>query len=228
VHDAVGLSRRDRELLHSLRVTERSLDHRQPLYREGEITTQCAVVHSGLLASHKIAADREQIVAFHVPGDFPDLQGLYAPVSDRFIISLGSSQVGLIAHSDLKGLIAASPALASIFWRETIVETTILREWICNAAARDALACIAHLVCELASRLDAIGLVSDDSFQLPLTQQDLANASGLSVVHVNRTLQELRRRRLLSWENRTVTLLNFDKLKHIAEFDPGYLAARRP
>lgn len=227
VDDAVGLSPKDRELLKSLRIAERSLEHREPLCREGEKISQCAVVRSGFLASYKIAADREQILAFHVPGDFPDLLTLYAPVSDHFIISLGQSRVGLIAHSDLKGLIAASPDLASIFWRETFIETTILREWVCNAAARDALASIAHLVCELASRLDAVGLVVDGSFHLPLTQQDLANATGLSVVHVNRTLQELRRRRLLSWESRTVVLRNLTELKRIAEFDPSYLSSRQ-
>ncbi|QQO24590.1 winged helix-turn-helix domain-containing protein [Bradyrhizobium diazoefficiens] len=120
------------------------------------------------------------------------------------------------------------PDLASVFWRETIIETTILREWICNAAARDALASIAHLICEVAARLEAVGLVSDGSFHLPLTQQDLANASGFSVVHVNRTLQELRKRHLVRWENRTVTVLDFEELKRIAEFDPDYLFARRP
>ncbi|MET4218688.1 CRP-like cAMP-binding protein [Bradyrhizobium sp. LB14.3] len=226
VNDAVGLSRSDRDRLRSLRVTERTLDHREPLSREGEIATQCAIVHDGFLASYKIASDREQIIAFHVPGDFPDLQAVYAPVLDRGIISIGPARVGLISHSELKRVISASPNLAGIFWRETIIETTILREWICNIAARDALASISHLICELASRLDAVGLVKDDSFHLPLTQQDLANASGFSVVHVNRTLQELRRRRLLSWESRTVTLMDFAELKRIAEFEPAYLQSR--
>lgn len=226
VHDAIGLSQDDRELLKSLRVTERTLDHREALCREGDTTTQCAIVHTGFLASYKIASDRDQILAFHVPGDFPDLQALYAPVSDHFIVSIGTSRVGLISHSDLKNLIAASPNLARIFWRETMNEATILREWVCNIAARDALASVAHLVCEVAVRLDAVGLVAEDSFHLPLTQQDLANASGLSVVHVNRTLQELRKRRVIQWENKTVTLLNFGELKRIGEFEPNYLHAR--
>ncbi|MCK1477007.1 Crp/Fnr family transcriptional regulator [Bradyrhizobium sp. 197] len=207
-------------------MTVRTLDHREALCREGDPATQCAVVHAGFLASYKIAADREQILAFHVPGDFPDLQALYAPVLDHGIISMGTSRVGLISHSDLKTLIAASPNLAGVFWRETVIETTILREWICNVAARDAVASIAHLICEIASRLDAVGMIAEDSFHLPLTQQDLANASGFSIVHVNRTLQELRKRRLIRWENKTVTLLNFDELKRIAEFEPDYLHAR--
>jgi CRP-like cAMP-binding protein len=212
--------------LQGLRVTERALDHREPLLQEGDTASQCAIVHAGFLASYKITSDREQIVAFHVPGDFPDLQTLYMPVSGQNVVSIGTSRVGLISHSDLKSVIAASQKLAGVFWRETIIEATILREWLCNIAARDALASIAHLVCEIASRLEAVGLVTDGSFQLPLTQQDLANASGISIVHVNRTLQDLRKRRLIGWEDRTVTLLDFEELKRIAEFEPGYLQGK--
>lgn len=223
VHDAVGLSPDDRELLKALRVTERTLEHREPLSREGDAATQCAVVHAGFLASSKIVFDREQILAFHVPGDFPDLQNLYVTDSDHGIISIGTSRVGLISHSEMKDMLAASPMLAGVFWRETMIEATILREWLCNVAARDALASIAHLICEIAIRMDAVGLVTDHSFQLPLTQQDLANATGISLVHVNRTLQELRKRRLFRWESRRVTLLDFEELKRIAQFEPDYL-----
>jgi CRP-like cAMP-binding protein len=204
-------------------VTERTLNHGEPLLREGDTASQCAIGRAGFLASYKITSDREQIVAFHVPGDFPDLQTLYMPVSSQNVVSIGSSRVGLISHSDLKSLIATSQKLASVFWRETIIEATILRDWLCNIAARDALSSIAHLVCEIASRMEAVGLVTDGSFHLHLTQQDLANASGISIVHVNRTLQDLRKRRLVRWENRTVTLLDFEGLKRIAQFEPGYL-----
>jgi CRP-like cAMP-binding protein len=223
VHDAVGISASDRELLKALRVTERRLDNRETLCREGDIATHCAIVHAGFLASYKSASDREQILAFHVPGDFLDLQTLYLPASDRSIISIGSSRVGLISHSDLRILLAASPKLASIFWRETMIETTILREWICNVAARDALASVAHLICEIAFRLEVVGLIKENSFHLPFTQQDIAKASGLSSVHVNRTLKEMRKRGLISLEQRTLTLLNFEELKGIAQFEPDYL-----
>ena len=223
VQDAVGLSQADREALRSLRVKQRELGHREPLWREGDAATQTAVVHSGFLASYKMSADREQILAFHVPGDFPDLQALYVPVFDHSITSIGPSVVGLISHADLKDLLVHSHSLASVFWRETILETIVLREWICNVAARDALASFAHLICEIASRLEAVGLVTGGSFSLPLTQQDVANALGLSVVHVNRTLQQLRKRHLISWAQRTITLLDLGELKRIAQFEPDYL-----
>lgn len=226
VREAIGLSPNDRDFLRALRVTERTLEHREALCREGDTAGKCAILHEGFLASYKIVSEREQIVAFHVPGDFPDLQTLYAPVSDHFIVSMGTSRVGLISHSDLKHLISASPNLARVFWRETMIEAKILREWICNAAARDALTAIAHLICEISFRLDSVGLVADQSFHVPLTQQDLANASGFSVVHANRTLQELRKRRLIAWENRTVILLDFEELKRVTEFETGYLQQR--
>ena len=226
VHDAVGISPSDRELLKALRVTERALDDREALCREGDTATECAIVHAGFLASCKSAPEREQILAFHVPGDFLDLQTLYLPASDRSIVSIGRSRVGLISHSDLRGLLAASPQLAGIFWRETIIEATVLREWICNVAARDALACIAHLFCEIAFRLEAVGMVTENSFHLPITQQDIANASGISTVHVNRTLQEMRKRGLIRLEHRTLTLLNVEELKRTAQFEPDYLHGR--
>jgi len=89
VHDAVGLSAADHELLRSLHVTQRQLEHRDPLCREGDAATHCAIVREGFLVSCKIVSDREQILAFHVPGDFPDLQSLYAPISDHSIVSIG-------------------------------------------------------------------------------------------------------------------------------------------
>jgi CRP-like cAMP-binding protein len=226
VHDTVGLSMADRQLLTSLRVKERKLDAREQLYRAGDATKQCAVVRTGFLASQKTVSDhREQILAFHAPGDFPDLQMLHLPALDHSIISVGTSDVGLVAHEDLKDLLAASPKLANVFWRETIIEATILREWVCNGA-RDALASVAHLICELAFRLDAVGLVKENNFYLPLTQEDIANATGISPVHANRVLQDLRRRRLISWERRTMTLLNFQELERIAVFEPEYLSRK--
>jgi CRP-like cAMP-binding protein len=226
IHDAVGISASDRELLKALRVMERTLDNRETLCREGDIATQCTIVHAGFLASYKSVSDRDQILAFHVPGDFLDLQTLYLPASDRSITSIGISRVGLISHSDLRSLLAASPKLASIFWRETIIETIILREWICNVAARDALASVAHLICEIAFRLEVVGMITENSFHFPLTQQDIANASGLSSVHVNRTLKEMRKRGLISLEQRTLTLSNFEELKRIAQFEPDYLQGK--
>jgi CRP-like cAMP-binding protein len=187
------------------------------------VSSQCTVLVSGFLARTKIVGDREQILAFHVPGDFPDLQTLHLPVLDHDLVSIGPSRVGLISHEHLKNILGASRTLTHVFWRETLVDAAMFREWVSRVTARDALGIIAHLICELAVRLQAVGLVQTGSFHVPFTQQDFASASGLSSVHVNRTMQELRRRGLLKWENKEISLLDFEGLERVAEFNPDYL-----
>jgi CRP-like cAMP-binding protein len=223
IREAIGLSPSDHEALRSLKVSERVLSNRELICREGDIATHCTIVLSGFVARYKIVRDREQILCFHVPGDFPDLQTLQLPVLDHNIVSIGPTRVGQVSHTQLQAILDASPKLAHAFWRETLKEAAIFREWVCNVAARDALGSIAHLICETATRLDVVGLVENDSFELPFTQQDIANATGMSVVHVNRTLQALRSRRLITWESRTLKLLDFEELKRIADFNPDYL-----
>jgi CRP-like cAMP-binding protein len=223
IKEAVGLSPSDHEALRSLRVTERTLGNRELLCREGDVATQCTIILSGFLTRYKIVGDREQILSIHLPGDFPDLQTLQLSVLDHSIISIGPLRVGQVSHSQLQGILDASPKLARVFWRETLKEAAIFREWVCNVAARDALGSIAHLICEIATRLDVVGLVENDSFQFPFTQQDIASATGISAVHVNRTLQLLRSRSLIAWESRTLRIFDFEELKRIADFNPDYL-----
>jgi CRP-like cAMP-binding protein len=223
IREAIGLSPSDHEALRSLRVSERVLGNRELICCEGDVATHCTIVLSGFVARYKVIGDREQILCFHVPGDFPDLQTLQLRVLDHNIVSIGPSRVGQVSHAQLQAILDASPKLAHAFWRETLREAAIFREWVCNVAARDALGNIAHLICETATRLDAVGLVENDSFQLPFTQQDIANATGMSVVHVNRTLQLLRSRGLITWEARKLELIDFEELKRIADFNPNYL-----
>ena len=228
IREAVGLSPSDHEALRSLNVIERELENRELLCREGDIATQCTILLSGFLARYKIIGDREQIISVHVPGDFPDLQTLQLHVFDHNIVSIGPSRIGQVSHAQLQGILDVSPSLAHAFWRESLIEAAIFREWVCNVAARDALGCITHLICELAARLDAVGLVDNHRFQLPLTQQAVANATGISTVHVNRMLQELRSRRLISWEGRTIELLDLKELKRLADFTGDYLYQHTP
>lgn len=223
IRDAVGLSADDHDALRSLRVSERNLENRELLCREGDIATHCTILLSGFLARYKSIGDREQIVSISVPGDFPDLQTIQLPLIDHNIVSIGPSRVGQVAHAELHGILDASPSLVRVFWRESLIEAAIFREWICNVATRDALGSIAHLICELAVRLDAVGLVKDGRFRHPFIQQDLANAAGISAVHVNRTLQELRSRGLILWEGGVVELIDFKELKRLADFRPDYL-----
>lgn len=142
---------------------------------------------------------------------------------DHDLRSAGPSTLAFVTHAFLIETLVKSPALMQAFWRETLVDAAIYREWVANLGSRAALPKLVHLLCELASRLEIVGLLDKDSFDLPLTQQDFADACGLSAVHVNRTIQELRRQKLIEWKGRVMHLLRRSELETIAEFDPAYL-----
>ena len=220
---AVGLSAADRALLGAVPKSIRSYPDRTVIEREADAPAHCFLIFEGFVIRQKVVGGRNQILAFYVPGDAPDLHTLHLPQMDHDLVSVGPTTVTQISHVALKEMLAQSLSLTHAFWRETLIDAAIYREWVANVGSRDALARVAHLICELASRLEIVGLVQDGSFNLPFTQANLADACSLSNVHLNRTLQELRRRRLIKWEGRTVTLLDREQLEQIAEFDPGYL-----
>lgn len=124
-------------------------------------------------------------------------------------------------------MLDATPKLTHAFWRETLIDAAIYRRWVANLGGHAAIAKVAHLICELLARLEVVSLAQDNRFQLPFTQKHVADACGLSIVHVNRTLQELRGRGLIAWEGGEVAVLNRDKLENIAEFVPDYLHLKR-
>jgi CRP-like cAMP-binding protein len=124
-------------------------------------------------------------------------------------------------------MLMVSPGLTNALWRETLIHAAIYREWVENIGSREALSRVAHLICELAARLEVVGLLDDDTFRFPCTQQDLADACGLSTVHINRTLQELRRKGLIEWRSHTVSLLKRKDLEAVGDFSSDYLHALR-
>lgn len=218
-----GLSESDRNLLANMPSTVRTFEDGECLFREGDIATRCSVLLSGFLFRQKIAGTRNQMLGFHVPGDLPDLQTLHLPLMDHDISSSGPATVAFVTHATLKDMLANSRSLTHIFWRETLVDAAIHREWIANLGARDAIVRVAHLICELAARLEVVGLVQQNAFHIPFTQKDMAEACGISTVHINRTLQDLRGRGLISWQAKTITLLNRRELEETADFLPNYL-----
>jgi CRP-like cAMP-binding protein len=220
---AVGLSEEDRGLLGSLPKVIRAFADGEPILRAGDRPHSCGLLVEGFAVRQQIVADTNQILALYVPGDAPDLHTLHIPVMDHELASAGGSTVAFISHADLRTALAASPSLTNALWRETLIDAAIYREWVASLGARDALGRVSHLLCELAFRLAAVGLVQDGAFELPFTQVDLADACGLSAVHVNRTLQELRHRELISWHGKTVVLLNRAELEAVADFDASYL-----
>lgn len=217
------LSESDRNALVNMPATIKALEDGQYLLREGDAARQCSFVLNGFLIRHKVAGSRSQILAFVVPGDMPDLQTLHLPRMDHDLSSVGEATVALVAHATLNDILANSPSLRHIFWREALIDAANYREWIANLGARDALSGVAHVICELAARLEVVGLVERGTFHLPFTQRNMADACGLSTVHINRTLQELRHRGLITWEGKTVTILKRKELERIGDFQPDYL-----
>lgn len=218
-----GLSDDERRQIAALPSTLRQVSDGETLLRQGEDTSRCVFVVSGFLYQARIVGDRSQILAFHVPGDMPCLHTLLVSPMDADLVGLGPSLVGYVAHSQLKQLLDGSIHLTRAFWRETLIDAAISRQWIARLGAQAALPKVAHLICELAARLEVVGLVKNGRFQMPMTQRHVADACGLSIVHVNRTIQELRGRRLIAWERSEIELLQPDELRALADFTPDYL-----
>lgn len=194
------------------------------LARQGDVTTQCCLLLDGFLYRQKQASDgRRQILSFYVPGDIPDLHSMYIGPMDHTLTSAGPAVVGLIPHEALLRNIALSSAFRSIVLREMLADAAIAREWLLNIGTRQAFARVAHILCEIAFRLQVVGLARDLAFQWPLSQAEMADACGISTVHANRVIQELRARDLVEWFGRSVTILNWDGLVSAADFVPGYL-----
>lgn len=230
-----ALGRRERlsdasvEALRNLTVRVRDFQANQDLVQAGSRPTESCVVISGFAArSQYLPNGGRQLDAVHMPGDFVDLHSLHLQEMDHSVTALGRCIAGFIPHNDLLVAMQSHPQLTWLFWQITVTDAAIARTWITCLGRRSAEQNMAHLVCELLVRLRAVGQVQDGVFQFPATQNDLADMLGLSTVHVNRTLQDLRAQRLLEWESQHVRVLDFDRLTEKAEFDPMYLAPGRP
>jgi CRP-like cAMP-binding protein len=201
---------------------------RQPAARDGERPTSCCLVLEGLMCRSKIVGDGgRQIMAFHTPGDIPDLQSLHLRTLDHTVEAVVRTEVAFIEHDDMRRALRASPHLSDIMWRDTLIDAAIFRSWITVMGRLNAHAHMAHLFCEVFSRMHAVGLTKGFSCKLPLTQVDLADAQGLSAVHVNRVLQELRAQKLFEFDGDVLTILDWDGLRKTGDFDPTYLHFRK-
>jgi CRP-like cAMP-binding protein len=218
------LSKREEEAIRALPLTVKEIGADQDIVRDGDRPSQCCVVVEGFLCRYKQLPDgTRQIHSIHVPGDMPDLQSLHLKVMDHGLSALTPSKIALIPHEALRQLTHEHPRLADALWRDTLVDAAIFREWIVNVGARDAYSRIAHLICEIFLKLRAVGLARGYTFSLPITQAELADATGLSTVHVNRSVMQLRGDRLITWERGQCTIENWDGLKKAAMFDSTYL-----
>jgi len=192
--------------------------------RRGEELHQSMLLLSGWLARAKdLPSGQRQMAELHVAGDFADLHSFTLKRLDHDVIALTPCRIAMVPHERLTGITERFPHLSRMFWLMTNIDAAIQREWTLSLGSRSALARMAHLFCEMNVRLAVAGLAQGDSYDFPLTQVELGECLGLTSVHVNRTLQELRRRGLLSLENRRVEIHDLAALKQVAEFDGLYL-----
>jgi CRP-like cAMP-binding protein len=218
------LSAEDERILRDLVVEHRQVAPDELLIRSGELLNHSMLLLDGwLVRSKDLPSGERQILEIHVPGDFADLHSFTLKRLDHDIFSITESIIGLVPHERLTQLTEQHPHLTRVYWLSTNLDAAIAREMALSLGQRSAISRMAHLFCELHLRLEIVGKTSDDTFEFPLTQRELSECLGLTVVHVNRTLQELRRRQIVEAENRHIRILDRPALENIAEFDPGYL-----
>ncbi|MCB8822496.1 Crp/Fnr family transcriptional regulator [Microvirga rosea] len=214
----------ERQALQNLPMQMATIKEDQDIVREGDRPSRSCLIVSGFACAYKMTAHgKRQIVSFTIAGDIPDLQSLHLKVLDSSVSTISRCSVGFIAHEDLRALCERYPRITAAFWRETLIDAAIFREWVVNVGRREGSSRMAHILCELIVRLKAVGLVEDDVCDLPITQGEFADALGFSPVHVNRVFQQLRAEGLILTQGTRLTIPDWDRLKMAAEFDPTYL-----
>jgi CRP-like cAMP-binding protein len=201
--------------------------HSPPAYlvREGEPPRRyCSFVISGLAIRQKLTTTGDrQIISIHLPGDFLDLQHLVLNYADHNVQALTRLETADIDRAALQDLVLARPAIGKAMWVDALVDASIFREWVLNVGQRDARARIAHLLCEFAVRMEAAGIPVKDGYELPMTQEQIGDAVGLTSVHVNRTLKSLASDGLIHRDKRALTYADWDALQAVGGFSALYL-----
>ena len=198
--------------------------------RAGEELDHSTLLLDGLMCRQKdLRGGERQITQLHVAGDFADLHSFTLKRLDHDVMTLTPCQVAIVPHERLRSITEEHPHLTRVFWFSTNLDAAIHREWALSLGRRSANARVANLFCELLVRLRIVGLADESSYELKLTQADLAEMLGLTAVHVNRTLKELREQGLVEFRGARVTIGDLAALERLAEFDPRYLyLERRP
>ncbi|MCK1544661.1 Crp/Fnr family transcriptional regulator [Bradyrhizobium sp. 147] len=216
----------DLDLLAEMPSTIAHFSSHQAILRHGDDSQQCCLLLQGYLSWQDAQAADGQITSISVPGDIADLQTLYQPRINGNLIALGPAVVALVPHRFFRELSARSPAMSRTLLLMLLGDHARQRNWAVNLGSRDALTRVAHLLCEITTRLQNVGLAKDFRLASPFTQSDLAAACSISPVHVNRTIRELRRCNLLHWHGKTLMISDWPGLVRLAGFDPTYLGIR--
>lgn len=218
------LSAQDRDALLALPFKAQTYEASSYLVREGDTPDHCAVLVSGFAYRHKLNGDGgRQIVSLHIPGEMLDLQHLFLDTADHNVQTLTRAQLVTIPRTALRELVRTNAAIGNAIFVSILVEASIFREWILNVGRRNAGERVAHLLCEFAIRLDTQGLSDQQGYELPMTQEQLGDAVGLTPVHVNRTLKALAKAGLLVRDKRHISFPAWKNMQQFAHFSSRYL-----
>jgi CRP-like cAMP-binding protein len=221
-----ALSPGDRQAILDASRKTRMIEARQDIISDGDRPDHVHLVLDGWAARYKVLPNgARQFTAYLIPGDFCDLHITILKEMDHGILALSTATVAYIPRDQMRAIIDDRPDLTRALWWATLVDEGVLRAWIVNMGRRNARERIAHLMCEMHVRMNNIGLVTDDEFDFPLTQDELADTLGLTPVHVNRMLQSLRRKGLIEFGGKRLRLPDVAAIRHLAGFDPNYLHA---
>jgi CRP-like cAMP-binding protein len=219
------LSEAEKRALENAIARIRVVEADEDLVREGDRPGESSLLLDGYAARYKIVSNgRRQISAIHVAGDFIDLHSFLLKTMDHGVLALTNCRIANVPHATLEKITEEFPHLTRLLWLSTLIDGAIHREWLTTMGRLSATAHMAHLICELYLRLKVIGRAEGDTIQLPSTQAELGDTLGLSTVHVNRVLQELRKEGLIRFQGDALTILDWERLKTVGEFTPTYLS----
>ena len=204
--------------------TTRIVPAQMDLVREGDIATHIHILVDGIACRYKLVeGGRRQIVSFLVPGDICDAHGLMTGAIDHSVLSLSETKVALISREAVRAMLDTHPRITRALLFLTLVDESRSREWLANMGRRSPDKRIAHLLCEMLTRLRTVGLADNNRFGFPVTQADLGDTMGLSTVHVNRTLQDLKEKKLIAARRGFFEVLDLTRLHNFCDFNPAYL-----
>ena len=217
----------DRRAVLALPHSLKTIEPQGYIVREGDKTTHSCLLLAGFVFRYKVVADgARQICSIHIRGDIVDLQNSLLGTADHNVQALTRIEVALIPREAVREIAFARPAVGLAMWLDTLVDGSIFREWIANVGRRRARPRLAHLLCEFSLRLEAAGLGKHDNYTLPMTQEQLADCTGLTAVHVNRTLREMDREGIIIRTSRSVRVQDWKQLAAVGDFRSNYLHLR--
>ncbi len=223
------LTTSERNAILALKTEVRIIAAHRDIVRFGERVDYSCLVGEGLVGRYAEGLDgRRQITGLCFPGDMADLSSVVSPNSAWGLTSLNRTTIFRVPHVQLRKLAATHPGVAEALWRDCVADGSIFSEWVMNVGRRDAMSRTAHLLCELAIRSERAEVGNRTSYALQMTQGAFADATGLTAVHVNRTLKQLRDLSVASFNRGRATVYNWDRLVAIGDFDPGYMLLDGP